>query len=98
MKLGRVSFAVATVLAACTTISPNQTASVEHMAGRPVLGIENGTTLTVGLFVNGRSVGASRPGVALPPIDFSPDRASMSNSQDVRLRKPSTISGDVRQR
>lgn len=71
MKLGRVSLAIAAVLAACTTISPTQTASVEHMAGRPVLGIENGTTLTVGLFVNGRSVGASRPGVGLPPIDFA---------------------------
>jgi hypothetical protein len=67
MKLGQVSLVFAAVLAACTTTSP----SVAPVAGRPVLGIANGTNLTVKLFVNGESVGESRPGVGLPPIDFN---------------------------
>lgn len=70
MKLGRLSFVIAAVLAACTTTSPSEAPSIEPRAGRPVLGIENGTNLTVKLFVNGESVGESRPGVGLPPIDF----------------------------
>jgi len=69
MKLRLGSLFIAAGLAGCTTITPSQTPVVATARG-PVLGIENGTTLTVELFVNGRSVGESRPGVGLSPVDF----------------------------
>ena len=71
MKLVRLCIVVAAIAAACTTPPPSQDSSAEPIAGRPVLGIENATTLTVELFVNGQSVGESRPGVGLPPIEFA---------------------------
>ena len=71
MKPGGFAVAIAAVIAACTTIAPSPNPSAESIAGRPVLGIENGTTLVVGLFVNGQRVGESRPGAGLAPIDFA---------------------------
>jgi hypothetical protein len=55
-------------LAACATApSPSPAAQV----GQPVLGISNGTTLPVTLFVNGQAVGTATPGVAMPAIAFA---------------------------
>ena len=42
-----------------------------QLGGRPVVGIANGTTLVVTLFVNGKDVGTATPGVGMEPIDFS---------------------------
>jgi hypothetical protein len=42
-----------------------------QFGGRPVVGIANGTTLVVTLFVNGKNVGTASPEVGLEPIDFA---------------------------
>jgi hypothetical protein len=52
-------------LVACTG-APAPSPSFEE--DQPVLGISNGTTMPVSLFVNGHSVGTATPGVAMPAI------------------------------
>ena len=60
MRLLLLSIAAAIALFACTAAPP---------APRVDLGIANGTTLTVSLFVNGRLVAESSPGARGPTID-----------------------------
>jgi hypothetical protein len=58
-------------LASCAGSTPTYpTVEGGQFGGRPVLGISNGSTLTVTLFVNGKSVGSAAPGVGLEPIDL----------------------------
>jgi hypothetical protein len=60
MKLLLLSITAAVALFACHAASP---------ATRVDLGIANGTTLTVSLFVNGQLVGDSPPNAASPTFD-----------------------------
>jgi hypothetical protein len=60
MRLQLLSIAAAVALFACSAASP---------ATRVDLGIANGTTLTVSLFVNGQLVGDSPPNAPGPTID-----------------------------
>ena len=60
---------VAAALAACSTAtSPGPSAALGRQA---VLGISNGTPLTVAVYVNGQKVGTSVPGQAMDPIPFA---------------------------
>ena len=59
------------VIASCAGSAPSYpTIEGGQFGGRPVLGISNGTSLTVTLFVNGASVGSAAPGAGMEPIDF----------------------------
>jgi hypothetical protein len=62
----------AVFVAACAGSTPTYpTVDGGQFGGRPVLGISNGTSLTVTLLLNGTSVGSAAPGVGMEPIDFA---------------------------
>ena len=76
MKLLGIVFWAAIALVACapTIASPNPTtrpAEPTQLAGRPVLGARNGSTLSVTVTVNGAVVGTVQPSAVMPPLDFA---------------------------
>jgi hypothetical protein len=72
MRSTLLGLAVSAVLLAGSCMSPVASpVPTEQPASRPVLGVENGTTLVVTIFVNGQPMATVNPGTALDPILFS---------------------------
>ena len=100
MKAITALFAIL-VVASCAGSAPTYpTVEGGQFGGRPVLGISNGTSLTVTLFVNGTSVGSAAPGAGMEPIDFK-DLPAMPWSVEARseagrvLTSMTVTTGDV---